>query len=69
MGIPCHESELSISKTLEDIEQGKITEAFAAGTAVIVNGIRRIVRRDGSGVKEYALKNGETNPMSKRLYD
>ncbi len=65
MDIPSKVEDLSIEEIIEKIEKGKITEAFACGTAAKISGISHL----GWKGKTYKLASGEEpGPLSTMLY-
>jgi len=65
LDIPCSEEELSIYDVADKIKQGKITEAFACGTAATISSISQL------GWKNETLNLGsssEAGPVSTLLY-
>jgi len=54
LGLKTEEAKMSISELIEQIKTGKCTEAFACGTAAIINPIDYLAEENG---ERYPLKN------------
>lgn len=64
-GMSVKERPISIDEVTQGIEQGHVTEAFAAGTAAIITPVGII----GWGGKEYVLNGNEVGPVTRRMYE
>ncbi|MCC6276532.1 MAG: branched-chain amino acid aminotransferase [Oligoflexia bacterium] len=68
LGIPVHESDISFSQMMGDMASGKVTEAFACGTAAVIHSIGDIVYQPNSQTKPEVLKLQESTPVADKLY-
>ena len=62
------EKKITVEETIEALEQGRIKEVFASGTAVIVGPVKSLTY-DG---KKYNVKVDEkinAGPLTKEIYD
>jgi branched-chain amino acid aminotransferase len=66
LGIPTSEEDIDIYEVVDQVRDGIVTEAFAAGTAATVVGIRELLFESGKSV---AIGNGNVGQMTKRLFD
>ncbi len=57
------ERKITVEEWEEDVRSGRMTEAFACGTAAVITPIGRVKSRHGS----FAVHNGETGPVAARL--
>ena len=60
MGRTVREEDYSIEQWREDVERGRLTEAFACGTAAVVTPIGRVKGRDG----EFSIGGGAAGPVT-----
>ncbi|NLB90818.1 MAG: branched-chain amino acid aminotransferase [Clostridiales bacterium] len=65
MGFEVEEAQMSIQEVFEDIQQGKITEAFGTGTAAVISPVGHLYWK-GTTAK---LGDGGIGPISQKLYD
>ena len=63
-----HERELAMSEIAHWAEEGRLLEAFAVGTAVIVAGVGRI-GSEGRGDIYMPKQDGPMGPIAKAIYD
>jgi len=64
-GITVSERKLSMDEITASIANGKLQEAFAAGTAAVVSPVGWIFYRN----QEYTLAEGKVGKLTQRLYD
>ena len=62
-GFTVNEERYSFDQWKTDVESGKVTEAFACGTAAVVAGIGTVKHSGG----EFRIGNGETGPVTGKL--
>jgi branched-chain amino acid aminotransferase len=60
MGRSVREEDYSIEQWREDAESGRLTEAFACGTAAVVTPIGRVKGRDGA----FSIGGGAAGPVT-----
>lgn len=63
MGVEVREEPYSIEQWRSDAQSGRLTEAFACGTAAVVTPIGRVKGKDG----EFAIGGGAAGPLTLRL--
>jgi branched-chain amino acid aminotransferase len=63
MGLEVREENYGIDQWKADAESGRLTEAFACGTAAVVTPIGRVKGRDG----EFTIGGQQTGPMTQKL--
>ena len=63
MGLTVREEDYSIEQWRADAESGRLTEAFACGTAAVVTPIGRVKGRDG----EFRIGGQSTGPLTLRM--
>ena len=63
--IPVTERKITIEEIKEAAENGTLEEVFGTGTAAVISPVGEFNWKD----KKYEVNNGETGPLSKRLYD
>ena len=63
MGVTVREEPYSIEQWKADAESGRLTEAFACGTAAVVTPIGRVKGAEG----EFAIGGQSTGPLTSRL--
>jgi branched-chain amino acid aminotransferase len=66
LGIRATETDIDIYEVADQVRSGDVTEAFAAGTAATVVGIRELLFESGESV---AIGDGEVGTITKRLFD
>ena len=66
LGIPTTETDIDIYEVADQIHSGVVTEAFAAGTAATVVGIRELLFESGTSVE---IGDGTVGQITKRLFD
>jgi branched-chain amino acid aminotransferase len=66
LGIRAREEVLHIHEVVRDIENGRITEAIACGTAAVLTGIRSLKFEDGRVVR---LPGEGAGPVTSAVYD
>jgi branched-chain amino acid aminotransferase len=59
------ERKIDIAEVLEGVENGRLKEAFGAGTAAVISPVGQIVYKD----KKLTVGDGNTGSLSQRLYD
>lgn len=64
-GIPCIERKLTIEELIEAANNGHLEEAFGSGTAAVISPIGELTYNNTT----YKINNGQTGPISQRLYD
>lgn len=64
-GIKVSERRLSMDEIISAIHNGKLSEAFASGTAAVVSPIGWLYYRD----KEYTIAGGKIGSITQKLYD
>ena len=57
------ERKITVDEWEADVRDGRMTEAFACGTAAVITPIGRVKSRHG----EFAVNNGETGPVATQL--
>ena len=65
LGIQAEERLISIDELVEEIESGKLNEAFGSGTAAVISSVG-IINYNG---KEYVINNNETGYWTKKFFD
>src|SRR5699024_6800926 len=63
--VPVEERKLSMDEVIQAHKDGKLEEAFGAGTAAVISPIGELVR----GEKHLEINKGKTGAIAKRLYD
>ncbi|TFJ94174.1 branched-chain amino acid aminotransferase [Lentibacillus salicampi] len=63
--VPVEERRLSLEEVVTAHKDGKLEEAFGAGTAAVISPISQLVRGD----KHLEINQGKTGTIAKRLYD
>ncbi|WP_010532003.1 branched-chain amino acid aminotransferase [Lentibacillus jeotgali] len=63
--VPVEERKLSMEEVIQAHKDGKLEEAFGAGTAAVISPIGELVR----GEKHIEINEGNTGAIAKRLYD
>ncbi len=63
--IPCEERLLSVDEVRAALKNGRVKEAFGTGTAAVISPIGHLA----FGEQVYEINNGNTGPISQRLYD
>ncbi|NSL50849.1 branched-chain amino acid aminotransferase [Calidifontibacillus erzurumensis] len=63
--IPVEERKISIEEIYEAYDKGLLEEAFGTGTAAVISPVGELLWKD----RKIVLNNGETGPLSKKLYD
>ena len=63
-GMVVDERFLSIQEVTQGIEQGKVTEAFGAGTAAVITPVGTV----GWGGADYVISGAAVGPITKRFY-
>ena len=66
LGIRTSEEDIDIYEVVEQVRSGVVTEAFAAGTAATVVGIRELLFESGTSVE---IGDGSVGKITKRLFD
>lgn len=64
-GLPTEERQLSMEEVAAAHRQGRLQEAFGAGTAAVISPIGSLVWQD----ETLAVGDGRTGPLAQRLYD
>lgn len=64
-GIPLEEREITIDELFKAAEEGRVTEAFATGTAAVISPVGLLKWKD----KEVVINNQVIGEISQRLYD
>jgi branched-chain amino acid aminotransferase len=65
LGYEIEERALTVDEVLDGIESGRLTEAFGAGTAVVISPVAEFTYRERTVV----LNGGETGVLTQKLYD
>ena len=65
LGINVSERQLSMDEITAASADGSLKEVFASGTAAIVSPVGQIYYKE----KEYIINDGETGPLTERLYN
>src|SRR6516225_8672286 len=66
LGIPVKEEIVSLDDLMTQVKSGKVSEAFACGTAAVITGIESFVLEDGSQVR---VGDGQCGPITHKLFD
>jgi len=66
LGIPVKEEIVSLDDLITQVKSGKVSEAFACGTAAVITGIESFVLEDGSQVR---VGDGQCGPITHKLFD
>jgi branched-chain amino acid aminotransferase len=66
LGVKATEEDIDIYEVVDQVRSGVVTEAFAAGTAATVVGIRELLFESGTSVE---IGNGNVGQLTKRLFD
>jgi branched-chain amino acid aminotransferase len=66
LGIPVKEEIVSLDDLMTQVKSGKVSEAFACGTAAVITGIESFVLEDGSQVR---VGDGRCGPVTHKLFD
>ena len=64
LGVVAEEARIDFLEVLEDIEAGKITEAFCMGTAAVIVPVGRIGRHG----RDVTVAGGRPGPVTEKLY-
>ncbi|SER74639.1 branched-chain amino acid aminotransferase [Salisediminibacterium halotolerans] len=64
-GVPVTERKITIDEVIESHREGKLEEAFGAGTAAVVSPIGAFTIDEA----QYQVQDGETGELTKALYD
>ncbi|MDD5455641.1 MAG: branched-chain amino acid aminotransferase [Candidatus Margulisbacteria bacterium] len=59
------ETALDINQIVKDIKDGKVTECFSTGTAVVVSPINSLHYKN----KDHDIKGRQTGPVTQKIYD
>ena len=62
-GIRAEERKISVDEWRSAIQEGRMTEAFACGTAAVITPVGRVKSRAG----EWLVGTGETGPVTAHL--
>lgn len=65
MGLEIEERALTVDEVLDGVESGRLTEAFGAGTAVVISPVGEFTYQDRTVV----LNDGRTGELTQKLYD
>ena len=65
LGIVAEERLISIDELIEKIGSARVTEAFGAGTAAVINPIGKI----NYNGKDYVINDNKTGYWTKRFYE
>jgi branched-chain amino acid aminotransferase len=65
LNIPVEEKLLDINEILEAKASGRLTEAFGAGTAVVISPVGTLCYQN----KEFTVGDGQVGPITQKLYD
>ncbi len=65
LGLTVEERAIAFEDWRQDAIAGRVTEAFACGTAAVISAIGTV--RHGAG--EFTISDGEKGPVTQRLYD
>lgn len=65
LGYEIEERALSVDEILDGVENGRLQEAFGAGTAVVISPVAQFTYRDRTVV----LNGGQTGELTQKLYD
>ena len=63
LGMGAEERKVTVEEWESAVRSGRMTEAFACGTAAVITPIGRVKSRHG----EFAIHGGETGPVATRL--
>jgi branched-chain amino acid aminotransferase len=63
--VPVAERRLDISDVRRAADEGRLSEAFASGTAAVISPVGRLVFKDGA----LPIGGGGVGPLARRLYD
>jgi branched-chain amino acid aminotransferase len=66
LGVKASEEDIDIYEVVDQVRSGVVTEAFAAGTAATVVGIRELLFESGTAVD---IGDGSVGQLTKRLFD
>ncbi|MBT7998022.1 MAG: branched chain amino acid aminotransferase, partial [Betaproteobacteria bacterium] len=64
LGYTVSEEKIDVDEMLDDIEKGRITEAFGVGTAAVVAPVGKF----GYKGKEYRINDEQTGPVAQHLF-
>ena len=64
-GLAVQETPYAYEQWKQDAQSGKVTEAFACGTAAVIVSIGKVKDEDG----EFIIGNGEAGPVTNGLYE
>lgn len=65
LGYEIEERALTVDEVLDGVENGRLTEAFGAGTAVVISPVAEFTYQDRTVV----LNSGQTGELTQKLYD
>ena len=65
MGLEIEERALTVGEVLDGVENGRITEAFGTGTAVVISPVAQFTYKGRTVV----LNDGQTGTITQKLYD
>src|SRR6202012_415522 len=66
LGLKVREERVLWDELLADVKSGRVTEAFACGTAAVITGIESFVMEDGSEAK---VGSGGCGPITNKLFE
>ena len=69
LGLTARETSISFTEMLRDIQEGRVTEAFACGTAAVVHSIAEIVAQENVGDPPTPYKMPEKTPVATKIYE
>lgn len=64
LGYTVSEERIDVYQLLDDIEAGKVTEAFGMGTAAVIAPVGKL----GTKTRQVVINNFEAGPVARRLY-
>jgi len=65
MGLDIEERALTVDEVLDGVENGRLTEAFGTGTAVVISPVAQFTYQN----RTVHLSNGKTGELTQKLYD
>jgi len=65
MGLEIEERALTVDEVIDGVENGRLTEAFGTGTAVVISPVAQFTYKD----RTVKLNGGKTGNLTQKLYD
>ena len=69
IGLKARETSISFAEMLRDMAEGRVTEAFACGTAAVVHSISEILSQDTVGSSHTTHKFSPDTPVATKVFE